>query len=227
MSKTTPKRLRFAPTRRYDRRLRRILGVHARQVGEILWAWNLLQDALFGLFDAILNKDAAAVYNMSVSSAVWHSFQSDKAQREMLLNLARAVFSPKSTFYKRIKWVIDRTGEMSKHRNDVAHTPVKFAIFQDGLIVQTLDTLSGRSQAIERLEAVPISTLWRRLRGDLIALAGYAAMLRIHVLNPTRQMPSLHTPRLLAAPKRRRSAKKKYRRRGRKAPSPPLKSSRE
>src|SRR5580704_11611935 len=75
---------------------------HAHQVGEIVTAWNDLQAVCYRLF-ATLSEAKNPGY-MNIAHGIWHSVQSDKTQREMMLAAARGALNPKSRALGQIKW---------------------------------------------------------------------------------------------------------------------------
>jgi len=85
---------------------------HARRVGEIIFAWNELQSALFGLFWGL--TDGNGRNSNEIALAIWHSFQSEKAQREMLLSFARAQLLPASRALTSIRWLV-RADDLALH----------------------------------------------------------------------------------------------------------------
>ncbi len=170
--------------RRISRRIPRHITVavrqHNRQVGDILWAWNLVQDQLFGLFSYFFAD------KRHLSSAIWHTIQSDKVQREMLSAIARADLPANSKTFANIKWLLDRIGDLSPLRNDPAHTPIYVARLSVGSALIP-SAISGRPAAVDRLTARPTKQIWRAARADLFVLAVYAREISIRLENPTRQ----------------------------------------
>jgi hypothetical protein len=203
MAKLASKVNLVIPKRTLATILRDPVKKHARHAGEIIWCWNLLNDHLFGIFVTTLGLLGTKRAH-EIGHAVWNSFQSDKAQREMLLDVAKAAFPPipgvraERRELAAIKWLVKQTENLSKHRNDVAH--------------------------VNRLADEPTALIWRRLRGDLIALCGYAELLTyalaMQPLSPT--WPS--RPRMLCSPMRKSKKKKVFLRRRPKEPPPPPES---
>lgn len=75
----------LTPPRRLPSHFTQKVSRHARHIGEIAWAWNSLQANLFQLFHAIVSPK-----NHALAYGLWHLIQSDKTQREMVLEAARA-----------------------------------------------------------------------------------------------------------------------------------------
>ena len=222
----TPKGKRIIPSRTIPAILRDPVKKHARHAGEILWCWNLLNDRLFWIFVCTLEQ-MSWPRSHEVAHAIWNSFQSDKAQRDMLLEVAKATFSqklimdPPTLEWVAIKWLVDRTNELSKHRNDAAHVPIVFSILSDNSFRPTPFSASGRKPAVYRLSQEPTSLIWRRLRGDLVALAGYAQLLTLALRHEASARTLPGRPRLLCVQSTRSKPSKKGRRRRPKSAAAP------
>jgi hypothetical protein len=179
-----------APPFKFPRRVRRtrpevqrrLLAIHARHTGEIMMAWNDLQSALFSFFVVLIGKD-----KQHMAHGIWHVIQSDKTQREMLLAAAKVEMARWPYLLAELKWILDRTNELSPHRNDAAHTAIW------GIVVSidkgmkrelTPDLVASRWQSIQRLTETPTAKIWRAVRGDLYALSGYTAVIQIRLSRP-------------------------------------------
>ncbi len=201
--------------------------------------WNMLHEQLFLLFVAA-NDGTTHMRSYEATYGIWHTIQSDKTQREMLEVAAKSRFGPYTDLYSKkqhqtaldkkvlaaILWITKMAAELSMHRNDAAHSPVYFALREDSsprdprFIV--MPTASGRKQAVKRLSDAPTREIWRRVRGDLIALTGYASGYRLALLSDGRA-PLPRKPRLLSVKQSPQKTSPKARRRPRKGPpSPPL-----
>lgn len=189
---------------------------YARQIGEIALAWNHLQDALFTVFFALTTDGSIEDRHRKhwLSHGIWHSFQSDKAQREMLLELAKKHPGVSPAFFERLKWAVDRTAELGAYRNAVVHTPVKYVSWQ-GEIIANPATSSARTGAVERLKVQPVSGNWRRARGDILVVADYCNALRLLLLQGAKRPAWPNKPALLTLPRKGGTPRKKSRRRNR------------
>src|SRR5215472_8781398 len=108
-----------------DKDVFRLWRRHAHQAGEVITAWNDLHAALLGIFRT-LTIDA-----WEMSLAIWHSHQSDRSQREMLISVAteaRRFKSPKAL--ARIRWLKDTVDKLAPFRNDPVHTSMSIAAFE-------------------------------------------------------------------------------------------------
>ncbi len=112
---------------------------------------------------------------------IWHTLQSDKSQRELLLNAAEPAFAVRCPgLYADLKWAINQADKLGIFRNDTAHTPIWFmGIGGDKRYIYP-DMYSSRSQSIQRLMAAPTATTWRKVRGDLYVLATCVEAIQAH-----------------------------------------------
>jgi hypothetical protein len=159
---------------------------------------------MFMLFAAIIGGPD----KQHMANRIWHSIQSDKAQRELLLNAAEASVSLRSPgLFADIKWAIDRANDIGGQRNAVAHTSVWTVIQPDGKRTVTPDPQSSRWSAIARLTATPTAKIWRKVRGDLYALADFVSLIDAHVrhgpLAPLRSRPRLQSVQAKSASRSR------------------------
>ena len=184
---------------------------HAIHVGEIAVAWNALQSGLFQVFWALVSPD-----NHAVAFGLWHCIQSDKTQREMLLAVAKAALS-EGRMRRNVEWMCAKAELISPHRNDAAHTPISVYFGSTAGFSVIPNPMSTRTPAYQRLSAEPTDKLWRRVRGDLIALTNYAVTIAAEIREIGPLVPSPRRPRLLwkAASARKRSSPPAKARRGR------------
>lgn len=143
--------------------------------------------------------------------AIWHSHQSDKSQREMLISAATEVLrfkSPKALAC--IRWLKDTTDKFSPFRNDPAHTPMSIAAFESGIVLIEPNIFAAKSQSVTRLYEKPLESTWKKLRGDLFMLCAYAIELN-RALNNSQFAPLPRRPRLLSIPSSGRRTRRKRR----------------
>jgi hypothetical protein len=196
LSRRIPKSIQFAVRK------------HARQIGEIALAWNALQDALFVIFwtTATENRDD----DYSIAYAIWHTFQSDRSQRELLMAVATANAKLPKGLVGHLKWAVDRASELSTFRNDAVHTPVRFIPISGGQPIPIPDEISARKQAVERLRRNPTARTWRLVRGDLIVLADFCNAIYGNIVVSGLSTTWPDRPRLLALPSKVRKRRKKF-----------------
>jgi hypothetical protein len=197
--------LAFKPNR-YNRRLskesRFTVHAWAKQTAETLWAWNSLQAQLFHLFCELLaDTSTEAAY------AIWHMFQSDKNQREMLLAVAETAFPTGSRKLKQLAWLVASINRISPFRNAVVHTASYFQVEEVGQPhSMVLDDATTRKQMRLRLELAGPGKFWAAVAGDLFVLSQYAVGLTLHIGGGAVERgtgrrilcPSPHKPRLLS-----------------------------
>jgi len=213
---------RYRIPRRVPGSLSKAVKAHNQQVGNILWAWNLAHDQLFQMFEYFVDDQRLA-------SNLWHVLNSDKTQREMLTAAALAELDEQSALFQEIKWVLDRISDISTYRNDPAHTPIYVGrIYQTGSVLIP-SRISGRPQAVQRLNLKPTRSFWRAARGDLYALAAYAKEICLRLRNqdqpPHWLGPLPRRPELLTLPQKAKRAPQKPRLQGGKARQRPPSSS--
>lgn len=177
------------------------LKLHARRVGEIVWAWNFLQSRLFQLFWILTTPT-----NHKIAHGIWHSIQSDKTQRELVMAAAKGALTDRPDRVEDIRWILDRAEALSPFRNAAAHTTMLF--------LQTLpatrmvpDFTSSRGGALERLLDAPLDESWQKIKGDLWVLAGFTQYVayNLHVPETFRTLPN--RPHLQSIPPSRRQSK--------------------
>ena len=148
------------------------------------------------------------------AQAIWHSHRSDKAQRDMLLAVALSDGQLPKKFQANVKWLVERANELAIQRNDAIHTPVKFANFQGGLVVPIPQAISGRKQAVERMQQLPLAGTWRAVRGDLLILADFCNAIYSQIVVsgfdgiPWPSQPKLKTLSVKQRPVRKRAKRK-------------------
>ena len=90
--------------------------VHAMALGRVVCAWNNLHEGLSHLFSAIIEGHLS-----EPALAAWHSHQSDRAQRAMLKDTAKAALVTRPDLLKEIEWLLRRANSMAENRNDAIH----------------------------------------------------------------------------------------------------------
>lgn len=166
-------------TRTRSARESALIRRHARQVGEIMFAWNGLHAALFSVFAAITDPDP----QRTAASAAWHKLPSDHARRAELLTAANGNLAQRPDLLANLAWAVARTGDLSPRRNVAAHTPMWMGVVG---VERTVfpDLISARGADVATLVQAPISSTWRALRGDLNALAAYSGLIAMQMLWP-------------------------------------------
>ena len=135
-----------------------------------------------------------------MAHSLWHSIQSDRTQREMLRDAARARPDLAPEFVHNIEWAVRMGDELAVARNDAVHTPVRFAVIPGGPVL-IYQRISGRRQAVTRMEIIPTADVWLDVRGDLVALTGYCETLYRHQTLHGPLAPWARRPQLAAVPR--------------------------
>jgi hypothetical protein len=212
--------LRINVRRRVDPVLRKPIALHARHAGEIIWCWNILADQLFEVFVSLTSDDDLS-RSYDVAHALWHAVQSDAYKLGLLRSVAEIKLKNSPIEQAAVIWLTDCAGDLIKHRNDAAHVPVKFIIRSPTDIGLSVDIASARTEAVYRLSTMPTAKIWRRLRGDLLALSGYAFCVAF-TIRGVGHAPWPHKPKLLCVPAKTHPKAKKGRRKHPKLRERPL-----
>lgn len=126
---------------------------------------------------------------------IWHTIQSDKGQRDMMLHAARGIMQDRKKLLANLEWVADKATMLSTFRNDAMHAAMNF---RSG--TYSADPLTTRKQALQRLSVVPIDKSWKNVRGDLYALTTYANFIWAEVFDPGCLTFWPYRPRILTKP---------------------------
>ncbi|WP_119392713.1 hypothetical protein [Taklimakanibacter lacteus] len=161
---------------RYQRRIHPSshysITVYASLTAEALWGWNRLHSSLFEMFVSLLGDGPRS---RKKAYAIWHMFQSDKSQREMLSAVAEAALEKSSRTLERVKWLISVTNRFAPYRNAVVHVPVYFEHRPGKPAGIILDEAAARDVARIRLDlAGPRERFWNNMAGDLFCLGQFA-----------------------------------------------------
>lgn len=159
---------------------------HNRQVGEVLHAFNAAQASLFLVFWQLAARD-----DIHLALDLWEAQPSDLSQRKILeIQVRRRV--KRKAIKNGLLWAIASMNELSERRNDAVHSDV----YAD--IDRIRPGLGTKRTRAERLENMPLDSIWRDLRGDLSAIANYANDLHWDVSSDN-AWPSTKRPRLRLA----------------------------
>lgn len=154
----------------------------ASAIGKVTLAWNKLQESLAFLFASILhNHEGTAL-------AVWHSQNSDLAQRNMIRAAAQANANElRSDVMDEIKWLLDSADSLSNRRNDTIHTHFSLGI-EGSEIVYLPDEWSGSKHAKNLQGKDPLAE-FKRYSIWADRLSQYAIKLREYVRDPRDNSP--------------------------------------
>ncbi len=170
----------------------------AANTAEALWAWNRLQSVLFDIFCSFIGTGEQ---KLQVAHAIWHMFQSDKNQREMLLSVAEASLPAGAKKLKQIRWLLKAINKIGPYRNALVHSPFTFQVEKKGHSL-VFDSVAMRKQIEMRLELAGSGSFWTALAGDLFVLGQYARSIQYADMKLQEKgfllLSSLNRPRLLA-----------------------------
>jgi hypothetical protein len=192
---TPPLRQKLTYRRRLTPKSIYSVKAYAALTAETLWAWNRFHSSLLQLFAALLGKETSS----AEASAIWHTLQSDRAQRELLLSVAKITLAKASRTFKQIEWMIRAADKIAAYRNAVVHVPIYFR--EEGRNPHSiiLDRETARDRSLILLEtAGSRSRFWNALSGDLFVLAQFAGAITDRVgKSVERQTMTLARPKLL------------------------------
>ena len=116
-----PKKPPFTPAQRH-RIMERAFRPLALELGWLVFEWNRLQEAMCELF-------ADFSHDREIAFAVWHTAQSDRAQRKMLRAAVEAdqLSAPSQVrFREDIHWLLEKIDALAGRRNGALHVPLVF-----------------------------------------------------------------------------------------------------
>lgn len=106
-----------------ERQREKLFRPYALEIGKLALAWNRLQEHLALLFSTALGSGDTIL----LAYRVWHSSQSDRAQREMLRAAAEVTFDKEEPPWPRALqdtlWLLDKAQSLADQRNDALHSP--------------------------------------------------------------------------------------------------------
>jgi hypothetical protein len=166
---------------------------HVLAQGEVVYAYNLLQEKFFSIFLTALmlqrfgNDIAITPEFYSYALALWHVAQSDHQQR----NLAFASISKVPTNLRikpgieRLEWAKKTTDKLAAYRNIVAHTPVTFfpEVRRKHIIgIPKFGGISMRAVHADRLRQIKGLRFWKTVRDDFLKLGEYVEFVNRQIL---------------------------------------------
>lgn len=180
-------------------RVRRGCSSYLHELALVVIAWNELHLELSQLFCVV-----AGIPDMAIGLRIWHSTDSDRAQRKLLreaiagdLKYPRRVKEKGTTFSDRakkdIKYILDEVDKMSGLRNNAIHSPYLFAIDGKTIKMESFDFfMSPRAKELSGKDLL-VEFKWQRQTAN--ALSGFAQRVRLALyLVPEPEWPSRPTP---------------------------------
>jgi hypothetical protein len=187
---------------------------HAELTGELIWAWNELQEAFCYLFASMMQQPNK---NPLLGKEIWDTISNDRTQRDILAASLRSLHE-KSRPAKHLLWAIAVANRLSTYRNDIVHSAMTVPLSDKPQIVPAVTIPFKRYLRLYQNQ-IDVWALMRLMRGDLTRLAAYVGetsrqLYGTRPLSPSPRRPQMRTLKLFqGAPKRA------PRSRSRKAPS--------
>src|SRR5689334_2338290 len=91
-------------------------------IGQAAIAWNGLHEALRSLFALFLASETVPTH-----AAIWYSQNNDRAQRNMLMALARSDYDHgdiSDEIFQRVRWLINAANDLATVRDVAIHAPL-------------------------------------------------------------------------------------------------------
>ncbi len=167
---------------------------YAQRIGRLLWAWNRIHSAFAVMFASFVDRRQTRA-----GQALWHAVKTDTAQRDMLAALLPFQTSIRPEVAEGVEWLLEVTGKLAQHRNDVVHTPMFQNYRRDNAVVP--DATSGDPKRVQRLGRPDLRQFHRSLTDDLVALSQFAWFLASEIRFPQQHWTSPEIPRLRSLPR--------------------------
>lgn len=159
--------------------------------GEVVYAYNLLQDRFFRTFLIALSLERPDEFGAEIrfydhALALWHVIQSDNQQRKLAITAVSTMpttLKLKSTI-KRLEWARTKADKLVEYRNMIAHNTIMFRGQQKGTQIIGVPTFGGDStRAVHKRRLKQINGLrfWATLRNDFLNLSEYVEFLNRRV----------------------------------------------
>jgi hypothetical protein len=179
--------------RQLAKEFRKPIRAFAAPAGQVVWASNYCHSALHGLFCTIVDQA-----NLDMGNAIWHSQQSDKHQRDMLLAAAEVALAKNKPALRCVRWAINRANALATKRNDAVHMAPIFQSTGSGFEI-SVNPIATAPRRSERLAKQNLKRMFRMLTGDFVALANF-----VRHVDALLVLPEHYTlprrPRLLSIP---------------------------
>ena len=114
-----------------------------RDIGHAAFLWNRIQECWFLIFTGLLKNESRPVVE-----AIFKQFDSDRAQRELVVAVANASLEKNDAHRLKIVHLIAKTNDESGHRNSIMHA--QFHIVTTNPTSADYDLRVGRNSASKR-----------------------------------------------------------------------------
>ncbi len=110
-----------------EEKLQREFRPYALELGQLVYAWNKLQERLGHIFWLLVSSAKPLTTN-----AIWHSTSNDRAQRDMLRSAVDATPCSELTDKQKadLTWLLTQANKLADRRNDAIHSPYMFMVNQ-------------------------------------------------------------------------------------------------
>jgi len=164
---------------------------HIISQGEVIYAYNLLQDRFFNIFLLAValerpEKPSPGIRFYSHALAMWHVLQSDNQQRKLALAALSSI--PTSLNLKpglkRLEWARVKADKLAEYRNLLAHNTIMFRGQFKGKKVVMAPQFGGNSTRPahrKKLDAIKGHRFWRTLCIDILNLSDYVEFCGRHI----------------------------------------------
>jgi hypothetical protein len=150
--------------------------------GEVGYAYNLLQEAFFNIFNLTmaLERPASPTTFYFNALTIWHVNPGDRVQRQLALAAIEGL--PTKMDIKggiaRLKWAKQQTDDLAEYRNLIIHAPMRFRypLPKKGELPTPLPGIGGASTKpvnMRRLRLIKSQRFWKTLRNDFLNLSDY------------------------------------------------------
>lgn len=163
---------------------------HARLAGELIWAWNDLQEAFCFLFTSILRHPL----NPNVGKEIWDVLTNDRTQRSILAASLKALYEDAKPA-KHLLWAITMTDRLSTYRNDIIHSSMDIPLGERPTVTPSVSVPCRRYLRLYQNQ-IDIWQLMILTRGDLIRLRTYVSETSRQLYGTRPLVPSPRRPRL-------------------------------
>jgi hypothetical protein len=158
------------------------------ELGEVVYAWNALHEALCGVFCAVLGV------SLQVSAAIWHSILSDRAQRLMLEVAAQKTEFKRPHGQENILWLLAEVNKLADRRNNAVHSPYIFRLWmQDPPIAEVVPFIATGNPRAKNMANKELLVEFRWYTNTAMALCEYADKIRSALSIPEQPWPDKPT----------------------------------
>jgi hypothetical protein len=163
--------------------LREAFAPYAESIGYLVYAWNELHDRLCQMFQIMVQSPSP-----QLAGAVWHSTDSDYAQRKMLRAAVEKTTRVNKSQRGDILWALNKIDATLRHgRNDAIHAPLAIyhAMAGDGSFTLKIDpNYFSDSPKVWSLHGKDIRHEFDELAELADVLSGYVGDMGVAIFQP-------------------------------------------